>query len=77
MVFQRFSYVSKDVNNETRRRQQFKSTQSGSQGTCFVGGGGTKQQVWSTVKSTSGKQQLPPQGALTVHMPNVQFRLPT
>jgi hypothetical protein len=31
------------------------------QGTCFMGGGGwTKQQVWSTVKSTWGKQQLPP-----------------
>ena len=40
MVFQRFSYVSEDMNNKTQQRRQFTSTQSGSQGTCFMGGGG-------------------------------------
>jgi len=43
----------------------------------WAGEGGKKQQVWSAVKSTWGKQQLPPRRALTVHLPNVQLGLPT
>lgn len=38
MVFQRFSYASEDMNNKTQQRQQFKSSQSSSQGT-YLGGG--------------------------------------